>query len=99
MLPGCGAAVIHADGGRLTGEQMFESMYCIGYVAGFLDAMPVMGLTEDVRGTACLPKKGVSNEQALRIFVKHLRENPEHLHESARVQFYASIRNAFPCRQ
>ena len=98
LLRACGATVKQADGGKLLDEEAVQSLYCIGYVSGFLDAMSVTVSTTGGRQNVCLPQRGITNDQAIRIFVKFLRENPQMLHESGRMSLYISLARAFPCK-
>ena len=98
LLRACGAAVKQADGGRLSDDETVQSLYCIGYVSGFLDAMSVTVSTTGGRQNVCLPQRGITNDQAIRVFVKFLRENPQTLHESGRMSLYISLSRAFPCK-
>jgi hypothetical protein len=88
--------VKQADGGDLTAEETVQSVWCVGYVSGILDGLAIMrwkGGTTPV----CLPTDGVENEQAVRIVVKFLRENPKMLHETGRSLVVAALGEAFAC--
>lgn len=96
LLRNCTAAVRQADGATLNDEDLVRSVWCTGYVGGFLDGLAVMrwkgGATK-----VCLPEQGIENEQAARIVVKYLRAHPEVLHESGRISLLISIAEAFTC--
>jgi hypothetical protein len=77
---------------------MAQSLYCIGYVSGFLDGMSVAVTSTGGRQNVCLPQRGITNDQAIRIFVKYLRDNPQTLHETGRMSLYISLAKAFPCK-
>jgi len=98
MLQACGAALKQADGGSLAAEEAAPAIYCVSYVAGFLDGMSLATGTSGAKRNVCLPERGISNDQAIRIFVKFLREHPEGLHESGRSSLYISLARAFPCK-
>ena len=99
FLRACGAAVKHQDGVTVSEQESLESLWCIGYVQGFVDSISVMqSLSSGNRQTVCLPQRGVANDQAVRIFVKYLRDNPQTLHESGRASLYIALAKAFPCR-
>lgn len=97
ILRACTAAVLQADGVDVSNEQLIQSVYCSGYVGGVLDGLTVMGWKG---GTVkvCIPEDGIDNEQAIRIVVKHLRQHPELLHETARTSIMAAIGLAFQCK-
>jgi len=99
MLHRCSAAVRHDDGEKLNGEELVEATYCLGYASGFLDAIPVVELASNTQPNVCVPQDGLDIKQAVRIFVKYLREHPEDLYINARLTFYKSILMAFPCKR
>ena len=98
FLRACGAAVKQQDGVSVSDQEMIESLWCIGYVSGFVDSLSISQSTGGGRQTVCLPQQGISNDQAIRIFVKYLRDNPGTLHETGRVLLYIALAKAFPCR-
>ena len=98
LLRACGAAVKQQDGVNISDQEMIESLWCIGYVAGFLDSMSIAQTLGGGRQGVCLPQRGIQNEQAIRILVKYLRDNPQHLHETGRMSLYIALGKAFPCR-
>jgi len=97
LLRNCSVAVRQSDGADLNPEEMVRSVWCSGYVGGFLDGLAVMswkgGATK-----VCLPTDGITNGQAARIVVKYLRANPETLHQSGRISLLVSIAEAFKCK-
>jgi hypothetical protein len=97
LLRACTATVVQADGGQLTVEQSVQSIWCSGYVGGFLDGLAVMGW-KGGSAKVCLPREGIENDQAIRIIVKYLRDNPAMLHQSGRVLIVVAIAEAFRCK-
>jgi hypothetical protein len=93
----CTQTVKQSDGAKLTEEEGIGSLYCIAYISGFMDGSSLTSTFDAGKKTICLPAKGVTNDQAARVFVKYLRENPESLHESGRMSFYVSLVKIFPC--
>ena len=77
-------------------------MYCLAYVEGYLDGtsstVAVSNLSSEQR-KICLPEKGLFTDDAVRIFLKHLRENPKQLNQSGRINLTNALRNAFPCKK
>ena len=96
-LQSCGAAVKQSDGENLGAKEGAAVLFCIGYVAGFLDAHSLATNQSGANKAICTPERGISNDQAIRIFVKYLRENPKVLHESGRMSLYVALAKAFPC--
>lgn len=96
-LQSCSAAVKQSDGVVLSPEDGLSSVFCIGYVSGFLEANALLTTENAAVKAICTPENGITNDQAIRIFVKYLRENPEYLHQSGRMSLYVSLAKAFPC--
>lgn len=97
LLEACSATVKQQDGGHLSDAELARSFWCVTYLSGFLDAV---GLTSSMYGkpAICLPANGISNDQLARIVTKWLRDNPEHLHESGRMETMIALAKAFPCQ-
>lgn len=70
---------------------------CASYLSGAIDMHVLMADTGLIRHLFCLPRSGISNDQALRVFVKWAREHPHELHKSARVSIVIALSEAFPC--
>jgi hypothetical protein len=98
FLRACSAHVKETDGTKVSQEESILAFYCISYVAGFLDAMSITVTTTKGTKVVCAPERGIVNDQAVRIFVKYLRENPETLHQSGRTSLYIALAKAFPCK-
>jgi hypothetical protein len=72
---------------------------CLDYLSGMLDMHSLMSDPRIGNGRAqfCLPEKGISNEQAIKVFLKWADDNPAELHKSARISVLRALREAFPC--
>jgi hypothetical protein len=98
FLRGCGATVKQADGVAVTVEESIESIWCVGYLSGFADALRLSAtFFEPQNQGVCLPEKGVSNEQLARVVTKWLKNHPESLHQSGRTEIMLALGEAFPC--
>ena len=97
FLQACSAAVKQSDGGQLSEQEGLGALYCGSYVGGFLDAMSITTTLAKGKQFVCTPERGITNDQAARILVKYLRDNPEKLHQSGRMSLYVALANAFPC--
>ena len=76
---------------------LMNRTYSAGYVSGTIDSyMILIDANPSVR-FICFPKQGISNDQAIRIIIKWLKEHPERLHETARTNVLEALRTAFPC--
>lgn len=69
--------------------------YCIGLVEGIKNTLTMVSSQAK---TNCMPASA-TNEQAVRIVLKHLRNNPERLHLDGSVLVIESLGNAFTCGQ
>lgn len=71
---------------------------CVGFISGFIDAFAIIeGMSEEKVRFFCLPKRGISNDQAVRVFVKWAIEHPGDLHYPARTILMLAFRSTFPC--
>ena len=98
FLRACNAEVKQRDGLNISEEESIEALWCVSYVSGFLDALAVSELMAPVRKAICLPQRGITTDQAARILVKYLRDNPEKLHQSGRISLFVALAKVFPCR-
>jgi hypothetical protein len=80
-------------------EAWVKLAHCAGYVSGMLDMHALMVAPQVGRAASqfCLPADGISNDQAIKVFLKWAREHPEELHKSARVSLLIALKDAFPC--
>jgi hypothetical protein len=71
---------------------------CSRYIDGILDMQSVMIGLGGAFPLFCLPKSGVSVDDATKIFIKWANEHPDELHKPARVSVVVALNAAFPCR-
>jgi len=87
-----------------------QDVVCVTYLKGFIAGLTVTQLAYNApfNGAAplasmsfvCLPKEGISSEQARRIVVKYLHDHPEELHENQQLLILTALVTAFPpCKQ
>lgn len=69
---------------------------CIGFVSGVKNTLMVMSF--QTKTNICWPEEGVSDNQAARITLKYLKENPQDLHEDRTLLVMLSMKEAFPCK-
>ena len=75
----------------------FDLMQCASYISGVADMNALFaGLAG--RGLFCFPKKGLSQEQQIRVFIKWAEVHPELLHETRRTGVVSAFVEAFPCQ-
>lgn len=99
FLQACDAAVKQSDGRELPQQESLLALYCASYISGFLDATSLTSFSTNGEKNICTPDQGIANDQAVRILVKYLRENPEVLHQSGRTSLYVALAQAFPCKK
>ena len=96
-----------------TSENQVMAGFCIGYIIGYsegapwgtslaltqamtdLDTATLNVLSNSVLGS-CVPVDA-SNKQLRDVVLKHLRNNPETRHTSARTLIWSAYSEAFPC--
>lgn len=61
-----------------------EAAMCAGYFDGILDMHSMMVGFFKVKPAYCLPERGISIEQAMRVFIAWVEKNPDQMHHSAR---------------
>lgn len=102
LLKKCSLAVRVFDGEKLSSLDALEGTFCVGYVSGVHDADFMVQMLEDHEKVALMkhacPPSNASTDQAVRIVVKYLRDNPERLHMPASVIVTDAVRSAFPCK-
>lgn len=99
LLRACSAVVKQADGLKISEEEGVLSVYCLGYVSGFTDSVRLTSHFYKPRDPKiCLPEKGASNEQLIRVVTKWLKDHPENLHGSARLEVMLALENTFTCK-
>jgi hypothetical protein len=92
--------VLECDENPSSPEEWLKLAHCAGYVSGMLDMHALM-VAPQVGGTTslfCLPADGISNAQAIKVFLKWAREHPEELHKRARLSLLIALKEAFPCQ-
>src|SRR6266496_1313567 len=78
------------------GAENEHSGLCVGYVMGVLEM--VKRMPPNAREFPCLPENA-TNDQAVRVVLKYLRDHPEQLHKARLTLTLDSLRAAFPCSQ
>jgi len=76
-----------------------ERLLCMTYLSGFLDGAEMQSTVTNAPRSFCLPKDGISHDQARRIMVKWLEAHPKDLHRSARSHIILAFIDAFPCNK
>lgn len=90
-----GAILLEQCQARLSGATGFASGLCIGTLAGALEAHDTL-LPRDER-LYCLGDRSVTNDHAVRIVVRWLKDHPEQQARPAATAVVFALRDAFPC--
>jgi len=81
--------------------QQNRATQCLSYVVGFKDALYVSHIFQEKNGSPpfiCLPENNLNNEQALRIVLKYLHDNPQLLDRQQAALVFNAFYYAFPCK-
>ncbi len=70
---------------------------CTSYIAGYKDAIYRWKATTPSGSRICFPERGITNGQALKVFLAWATDHPEHLHRAASHGLHAAFEVAFPC--
>lgn len=95
---------ISEDRSKLSSDQATDSFFCMGYVAGVMDANNTLENSVAAARSAatkpmyCLPSGGIEVGQAVRVTVKWLKGHPEKLHLQGDILVYMSLTDAFSCK-
>lgn len=98
LLNRCSAAEKSVDGGQMSGDEMLDAMWCMGYMSGLLDGFSVGDYKVANTKMMCPPEGGLTRTQALRIVAKWLREHPEAHPKSGRRGALLALAGAYPCK-
>jgi hypothetical protein len=100
LLKQCGSAISFMDdeAKKNTLANEFGIPFCLGFVQGITNTN-LLYQHLNMKTLFCLPENGISNGQAVRIVVKHLRDHPEVLHHEAAMLAISAFREAFPCKE
>ena len=99
LLNRCTAAEKSVDGAdKLSGEEMLDAMWCMGYMSGLLDGFSVGDYKVGGAKVMCAPEEGLTRTQALRIVNKWFREHSDALQKSGRRGALLALAGAYPCK-
>jgi hypothetical protein len=100
LLERCQIAVDFFDGKELKEGSDWKAYSCIEYITG-LTTMNLLYSSDEFKKKDnkyfCRPQ-GVTNSQSVRVVLKHLKNNPEDLHESRTFLVVVALREAFSCK-
>ena len=83
-------------------DQQNRAMQCLNYVVGYKDALYTSQIFQEKNGSVsfvCLPENNLNNEQALRIVITYLKDNPQMLDSPQAAVVFNAFYYAFPCKK
>ena len=83
---------------KLTGEEMLDAMWCMGYMSGLLDGFSVGDYKVGDAKVMCAPEEGLTRTQAMKIVNNWLREHPDALPKSGRRGALLALASVYPCK-
>ena len=99
LLKRCDLLVSYMDSDKPDVSLSGEMMFCAGFMQGITNMNLLYQQVLKSDAQFCLPELGISNGQAARIVVKHLRDYPEELHRNEFVLAIWALNVAFPCKK
>ena len=75
-----------------------NAVTCATYINGYTDGQAALASLKLAELPYCLPPKGVPVAQLIKIVVKRLNNQPEHLHHPAQLLILSAYVSAFPCK-
>jgi hypothetical protein len=82
--------------------QQNMARHCLNYIVGFKDALYVSQIVQEKNGRVpfvCLTENNLNNEQALRIVIKYIQDNPQLLDRPQSAVVFNAFYYAYPCKK
>jgi hypothetical protein len=70
---------------------------CLGILESIRDMSLFLSMSKDNVSLFCAPENGISNTEAVEIFLTHLKTNPEHAKLAQTGTVLHAYKSAFPC--
>ena len=94
LLNNCSLFIKLAEGKDLTS---LDQAFNIGLCAGFIEGIIKSEYTHKDKKLFCSPKESIKIDQAVRIVVKYVNDNPQNLHSDSILLVFSALMKAFPC--
>lgn len=78
--------------------QMFHAGVCGGYIMGIVDGFIYAQIVDPDSTGVCVPDKGYTVGQGVRVLTKYLEDHPEKLNVEVSLLALDAFRKAFPCK-
>ena len=100
LLRSCEVLLNTMSNSEISGN-LFDAGFCLGYVQGVhqLNRACNFLLERKKQPIFCSPHGKITNNQAVRIITKYLKEHPEQLHEEEIFLVIKAFGIAFPCKK
>jgi len=102
FLADCKAYVKMEETQLTAAEEQLGAIFCGAYLTGFIESHMI---DTDKRIKVkhgdpiyCLPQKGFTVGQLARMVIKYLEDNPDKLHQDAKMAVLGSLIVSFPCQ-
>ena len=79
-------------------EGLVADVHCASYIDGVIDGYRILTDISPQARFICLPKAGLTNEQAIQIFTNWLIKHPNEKNTPARSGVLLSLKETFPCK-
>lgn len=92
---------------QASASDLAAGIFCQGYVSGITDLLDVVAINASKRDAdpkraidtiGVCPDNAITVEEAIRVVVKWLKENPNKLHDAAVTDVMRALRQAYPCK-
>ncbi|MES9902804.1 MAG: Rap1a/Tai family immunity protein [Sedimenticola sp.] len=78
-------------------EDVSNEAACLSYIEGVIDTEATLSQIHSRLSHMCIPARGVTKGQVMRIVAKFLKDNPEGLHHAVSTDVLLSLSIVFPC--
>ncbi|MBD8604852.1 hypothetical protein IFT80_19615 [Pseudomonas sp. CFBP 8771] len=79
-------------------SQMFHAGVCAGFVIGIVDGLMFAQVADPSTTAVCMPERGYTVGQGIRVLTKYLNDHPEKLNVDVSLLAFEAFRRAFPCK-
>ena len=76
----------------------FEFGQCVGYISGMLELHAVVRGADPDAALFCLPERGLSINEAIKLVTTYAEKHPEELHIPIGVNLLSILMSEFPCK-
>jgi len=96
LLNKCGEVIKLINKEDASSVSFTKAEHCYGLLIGTVETHELLSKHNNSENFFCL-SSGVTNNQAIMVIVKYLKEHPEILHRSASTLILLALQKKFPC--